>query len=181
MSLKEDIEKEDPKKTEQKEEENEEEENSESVPGTAMTFGTAGIGTESVYSSVGESVRLMGFGSTISSGSMAASMMNAAATSGYGGAIVSALQRAGALFVNVVGSSVFVATTALVASITVGVGAVTLYKHMNKKKTNQQGKKGVTSTKDESSGSSKNQESHDDSDSDSDDSDDSDDNNPNRM
>ena len=72
----------------------------------------------------GGAAALLGFGSPgIAAGSVAASAMSAAWTTGIGTSLVSAAQSAGALFMNAVGGSYLAATAAVAAPVVVG-GAV---------------------------------------------------------
>ena len=84
----------------------------------------AGVATGAATGAVGAGAALAGFGSPgIAVGSVAASAMSAAWTTGIGTSLVSAAQSAGALFMNAVGGSYLAATAAVAAPVAVG-GAV---------------------------------------------------------
>ena len=84
----------------------------------------AGVATGAATGAVGAGAALAGFGSPgIAVGSVAASAMSAAWTTGIGTSLVSPAQSAGALFMNAVGGSYLAATAAVAAPVVVG-GAV---------------------------------------------------------
>ena len=94
----------------------------------AVTTGATGTLT----SAGGALASLVGFGSPgVAAGSWAASLMSASATSGIGAGVISALQSAGALFVNAFGASTLVATGAVALPVVAGVAA---YKIITKSK-----------------------------------------------
>ena len=94
------------------------------------------MATAAATGAIGAAAALLGFGSPgIIGGSVAASAMSAAWTSGLGTGLVSAAQSAGALFMNAVGGS-YLAATAAVAAPVVVAGAVGygIYKMLKQKK-----------------------------------------------
>ena len=96
---------------------------SKKAAGIAAGIG-AGVATGAITHALGGVAALLGFSSPgIISGSVAASAMSAAWTSGVGTGLVSAAQSAGALFMNAVGGSYLAATAAVAAPVAVG-GAV---------------------------------------------------------
>ena len=96
---------------------------SKKAAGVAAGVG-AGVATAAATGAIGAAAALLGFGSPgIIGGSVAASAMSAAWTSGLGTGLVSAAQSAGALFMNAVGGSYLAATAAVAAPVAVG-GAV---------------------------------------------------------
>ena len=97
------------------------------IPGAATATTTVIVVTAQAVSTFGAVSSISGFIPQIAAGSMAARIMSVAATTGYGGAIVSAMQSAGALFVNAVGTSTLAATGAVIAPVVAGVVAYKTY------------------------------------------------------
>ena len=86
------------------------------------TFASVGGGIGAGVAT-GAATGAVGAGAAIAVGSVAASAMSAAWTTGIGTSLVSAAQSAGALFMNAVGGSYLAATAAVAAPVVVG-GAV---------------------------------------------------------
>ena len=108
---------------------------SKKAAGVAAGVG-AGVATATATGAIGAAAALLGFGSPgIVGGSVAASAMSAAWTTGVGTGLISAAQSAGALFMNAVGGSYVAATVAVAAPVAVG-GAVGygIYRLLKRKK-----------------------------------------------
>ena len=104
--------------------------------GAAAAGGAAAAaGTAAATGAVGGAAALLGFGAPgIAAGSVAASIMSAAWTTGIGTGLVSAAQSAGATFMNAVGGSTLAAGAAVAAPLAVGAAvAGGIYYWRNKK------------------------------------------------
>ena len=110
--------------------------NSAAKTAAAVTAGAVAY----VTNTAGAIAGLFGFGAQISSGSAAASMMSAAATSGIGGGAISALQSAGAHFALATGGGFLATTAAIAAPIAAGIG---LYSWLSSNSTNEEQNKNV--------------------------------------
>ena len=104
------------------EEAHEDEPQSSSGFGKALAGGAAAAGaTAAATGAAGGAAALLGFGAPgIAAGSVAASIMSAAWTTGIGTGLVSAAQSAGALFMAAAGGSTLVAGAAVAAPLAVG-------------------------------------------------------------
>ena len=102
--------------------------NSAAKTAAAVTAGAVAY----VTNTAGAIAGMIGFGAQISSGSAAATMMSAAATSGIGGGAISALQSAGAHFALATGGGFLETTAAIAAPVAVGIG---IYKYYTLKPT----------------------------------------------
>ena len=104
------------------EETHEDEPQSSSGVGKALAGGAAAAGaTAAATGAAGGAAALLGFGAPgIAAGSVAASIMSAAWTTGIGTGLVSAAQSAGALFMAAAGGSTLVAGAAVAAPLAVG-------------------------------------------------------------
>ena len=102
--------------------------NSAAKTAAAVTAGAVAY----VTNTAGAIAGMIGFGAQISSGSAAATMMSAAATSGIGGGAISALQSAGAHFALATGGGFLATTAAIAAPVAVGIG---IYKYYTLKPT----------------------------------------------
>ena len=104
------------------EEAHEDEPQSSSGFGKALAGGAAAAGaTAAATGAAGGAAALLGFGAPgIAAGSVAASIMSAAWTTGIGTGLVSAAQSAGATFMNAVGGSTLAAGAAVAAPLAVG-------------------------------------------------------------
>ena len=84
----------------------------------------AGVAAAAATGAFGAAAALLGFGSPgIAAGSVAATAMSTAWTTGIGTGLISAAQSAGALFMNAVGGSYVAATAVVTAPVVIG-GAV---------------------------------------------------------
>ena len=97
------------------------------TPGTAIFTTAATVATGYATSAFGAVSSVIGFLPQIHAGSCAANLMSISATTGYGGAAISAMQSSGALFVNAVGSSTLVAVGAIAAPVVAGYAAYKTY------------------------------------------------------
>ena len=102
---------------------------SNTAKGTAIA---AGAGTATVTAAAtnaaGGLCALVGFSSPGAiAGSTAASMMSASATSGVGAGVISAMQSAGALFMNAVGGSTVAAFASVAVPVVAAVGGYYAY------------------------------------------------------
>ena len=90
----------------------------------------SGVGAAAyLTNTVGAVAGLMGFGNgVVMGGSVAASMMSAAATSGIGGSAVAFLQSAGACFAAATGGGLVASTVAITAPVAAGYG---IYKYLS--------------------------------------------------
>ena len=110
--------------------------NSAAKTAAAVTAGAVAY----VTNTAGAIAGMIGFGAQISSGSAAATMMSAAATSGIGGGAISALQSAGAHFALATGGGFLATTAAIAAPVAAGIG---LYSWLSSNSTNEEQNKNV--------------------------------------
>ena len=110
--------------------------NSAAKTAAAVTAGAVAY----VTNTAGAIAGMIGFGAQISSGSAAAGMMSAAATSGIGGGAISALQSAGAHFALATGGGFLATTAAIAAPVAAGIG---LYSWLSSNSTSEEQNKNV--------------------------------------
>ena len=132
------------------EETHEDEPQSSSGFGKALAGGAAAAGaTAAATGAAGGAAALLGFGAPgIAAGSVAASIMSAAWTTGIGTGLVSAAQSAGATFMNAVGGSTLAAGAAVAAPVVAGAAvAGGIYYLWNRKNDGKKEKKKETQKK----------------------------------